>query len=867
MKTMKRFLSCMLIVSMIMSFMSVSAFAEEPLVSRFDCDCETRHTHEATCYEMQPICGYNENEPICGLELHRHEDTCYTLHEGHVDSCYKFICTINAEDDQYDCNTAEHICGTEGVSCETPLRCTATAHVHTDGTCHYPVVCTLAEGEEHSHEGSCYDTTAACTLVEHTHTEDCYETCILQHVHGENCYHSHTGFNGRCYELNCGLEIGNNLTCTATEHPEHLDACYHKHVDGCYKSVLSCGESVFHIHSSECYGLASGKRWKYGAKLKCEYAEMDIHGHKYSCMTDAEKEKILTTYPAQSSDFTVTAYEEPYVFSRVRTYLPSGMCYYFPNAGDWGQPQLYIMADWSELNEGDKWNIENGKRFVLGESNFNVVYCCDAEYETKQYHMHRQINLEDAGYYDDVTAQKIRSVMMNGYPYRSLEELQADLCAANVPDADNIDEGNIIAGVQLAIWAYSNSALTADYEYFFTESSSSYPLLTADWEKTSSRKDLYIPESDVRARAVADYLIGLAEANPVPAPQSQIVVSQVEVANLIMTPDENGTYTVDLQVILNGEYDNSHEDTNIIITAVAGSASASITADGSSVYNLRLEGYSQGENVTVTMSGTQYLPAGVYFYEPYTTPGQDIRKVSQNMVGINEGKIPVGDQVVLDGTALTSASLELKKVNEDGKALAGAEFELAYVGEENITTTLGTYTSDVNGDIQIEGLMAGKTYQLTESKAPFGYDAITGVITLNIGADGNNIFFNLPNGVTCDSAEDETYVLTVVNCETPPPPYIPPYNPPVTPEEPPVTPEEPPVEPEEPPLVEIEEPDVPLVDVEDPEVPLVDMEDPEVPLTDVPKTSDNANLMIWMMLVLLSAAGLTAIRIAERKER
>ena len=306
---------------------------------------------------------------------------------------------------------------------------------------------------------------------------------------------------------------------------------------------------------------------------------------------------------------------------------------------------------------------------------------------------------------------------------------------------------------------------------------------------------------------------------------------------------------------------NSHADTNITITATAGDARASVPATGERVYSLKLEGYTEDDDITVTMSGTQYLPIGVYFYEPYAAEGQDVRKVSQNLVGLNAGTVPVGDTVTLDGAKLASASLGLKKVNETGVALSGAEFELAYVGEEDITTVLGTYTTNANGEAIIDGLMAGKTYQLTETKAPAGYDPITGEIEFTVEQNEDlslDMVFNLPNGVTCNTPEDEQYILTVVNCETPSGGggngggggggTV------IIPEDP--TPLTPAPEPEELP----EEP-VPLV----PAPELEEIPEEEVPLAAVPMTGDAAAL--WLALSALSGTGLAGVSLLGRKKR
>lgn len=79
--------------------------------------------------------------------------------------------------------------------------------------------------------------------------------------------------------------------------------------------------------------------------------------------------------------------------------------------------------------------------------------------------------------------------------------------------------------------------------------------------------------------------------------------------------------------------------------------------------------------------------------------------------------------------------------------------------------------------------------------------------------------------------------------------------------------EDPDVPLDEEPLVEVEDPDVPKTDIPDEEEPPVEIEEPDVPLSDVPKTADNTAAVLWMMMALLSAAVLMGIRIAERKER
>ena len=71
-KKMKRLFSVMLIVSVMMSMLSVSAFAEDtvPETSFFQCGYAAEHIHtgeDGDCYKTELICN-----------LHVHGETCYT---------------------------------------------------------------------------------------------------------------------------------------------------------------------------------------------------------------------------------------------------------------------------------------------------------------------------------------------------------------------------------------------------------------------------------------------------------------------------------------------------------------------------------------------------------------------------------------------------------------------------------------------------------------------------------------------------------------------------------------------------------------------------------------------------------------------
>ena len=121
-----------------------------------------------------------------------------------------------------------------------------------------------------------------------------------------------------------------------------------------------------------------------------------------------------------------------------------------------------------------------------------------------------------------------------------------------------------------------------------------------------------------------------------------------------------------------------------------------------------------------------------------------------------------GDALVLDDTG----NIQQKDTETAIKYLASAEFEL-YAGDTQVKVskhndgyyypdTEGTekITSDANGQIIIRGLDSDKTYTLKETKAPNGYNLMSGNTTeLSLAVDTKaNV------AITAGEAEDTTYL-------------------------------------------------------------------------------------------------------------
>ena len=241
-----------------------------------------------------------EQETICGLEEHIHDESCWSTEPQ---ASARLICTeeqlgLHRHDAGcYDengllvCGQADFVLHTHDESCYDSagaLVCPLPeirAHIHDESCCEQPhvhsdgcytlqqgeLLCTVTEGTPHVHSDGCFTETRelTCTQAEepgHRHTADCYAgtarlTCPLEetpgHIHGADC-RDETG------ALICNLEEYEGHT--------HGDSCYtpeqtltcplqetegHTHGDACYQTVTiqvcPLAEGEPHVHTDACY--------------------------------------------------------------------------------------------------------------------------------------------------------------------------------------------------------------------------------------------------------------------------------------------------------------------------------------------------------------------------------------------------------------------------------------------------------------------------------------------------------------------------------------------------------------------------------------------------------------------------------------
>ena len=232
----------------------------------------------------------------------------------------------------------------------------------------------------------------------------------------------------------------------------------------------------------------------------------------------------------------VTAGTDGYTYMSLFRPLAHGYEFGGHFMGDGEGPQTFVVLD-TEKYDGTTWK-PNGL-YELGESNYDVVYCCDVETMIVDGTYYKRLNLENSEYYTEEQAAKIRAIVTNSYPYVSLEAMKADLVAAGFPNADKLTRNEIIAAVQCAIWACANNmdAESLRYEKSYKVSDNlqwGYPL-----HDTSNESGLAVagkrvfetyPEVGTRINGLVDYLLA---QNATCADKREIVISNLTITEAV----------------------------------------------------------------------------------------------------------------------------------------------------------------------------------------------------------------------------------------------------------------------------------------------------------------------------------------------
>ena len=373
----------------------------------------------------------------------------------------------------------------------------------------------------------------------------------------------------------------------------------------------------------------------------------------YEALSDGQKAQVPSELVAKLTDtlstefdtatYPVTPAEDEYTFEAVKG--GAGYGYEVSNYMVSGEiPQTFILVDTSDGKT--EWT-PNG-HYVYGQSNYEVLYCCDVltslEYTTD----YKRVNLEDSNYYSEYSADKIRAILLNSYPYVAMDEMKANLIAGGLSEdfVNGLNRSHIISAVQMAVWTYANADTNDGPLGYFA--SVSVPKNTGiyftalhdfsneiwDW-LPGKRQRSYNPEAEYVVNTLAYYLCNL---EGIPATPEEKIVSDVKVTRADLVEGSTDTYYVGLYVnISNGGTEADDLKVNIVASHVNEDGTVEVTSrnsqavKGRGVIPMSIRARS-GDTVKVTVSGTMSVGKNVYFYTP-----KGGRDVSQSLVGVGEG--------------------------------------------------------------------------------------------------------------------------------------------------------------------------------------------------------------------------------------
>ena len=315
----------------------------------------------------------------------------------------------------------------------------------------------------------------------------------------------------------------------------------------------------------------------------------------------------------------------------------------------WGYVQQFILMD------------EDGK--------YVTTYCADQVTSTQDGYNYVMENVEDADYYTDAQAEKIRAIAENGYwgtksGYGSLEEVKNKMRASGQfteAELDLLTDGVAMTATQYAIWSFSNAANGDKFVNVYGVDENGDVSRVADGEK--AKVDLIYK--------MYNYLTGLKASATEKTTADTIINDQNAIENMAVTVvkkaedhaankddnKNNDAYVTDLRFALvvepaKDEFGNDTSDLKVTVKTADGQeyigrisgekqdGEYDLDRDDDGNYWFRGIVLTEGDQTfTLNLEGVQNLKQGVYLYtSEVRTDNKGNQVGSQTMVGVASGK-------------------------------------------------------------------------------------------------------------------------------------------------------------------------------------------------------------------------------------
>lgn len=401
-----------------------------------------------------------------------------------------------------------------------------------------------------------------------------------------------------------------------------------------------------------------------------------------------------------------------------------------------------------------------------------MVYCVDAITDGVVGYEYRRINLEDASYFDDETAGRLRAIMMNSFPHiTDMSEIETAVNAwitdNNLSDTyskvESLNHYEVISATQSVIWTITNNGKLASNAYAgYNGYGSKYYTKTWYEEECLFGIDDYLSASEYtenNINAVARYLEALA---PMAAQSTIVTEASFSDAEIFLEKEQDGTYTATVTVNVTADVVG---DTELTLTAVANdtvAADAVAVKNGTNKYTLTFKGLDSSCKIKLAIDGEQ-TATDVFLFEPLN--GRDM---SQTMAGFNSSTLPVHAELEIADDAeyyYTNGKLKVtKEVELDGIHYDNNKtYYVTVFEDEALTVPVETKAINMDGKsvnyVEFDNLAIGYTYYVAETDADGNVVDAEAVGAAEIKVDENKVVIGK---VKDESAETEE--VTITNC-------------------------------------------------------------------------------------------------------
>lgn len=358
-----------------------------------------------------------------------------------------------------------------------------------------------------------------------------------------------------------------------------------------------------------------------------------------------------------------------------------------------------------------------------------ATYCIDLSTSAVKNTMYKRLNLEDVTYFKDSTAAgKVRTIVNNGFwPDNTNSTLEA---LKKATGKSTLNAAEALSGTQLAIWEYGNSGdvkISSHYSQSAKINTSAYGTYQMesgvgnDPNPHGDLKNGYSATTYENIMAVRQYLLDLSEKQAQnPSPDEIIINNDHFLSGYDIVSAKQST-AGGYEVTISFTLESTNTAGNLILTASQNGNELyngnlnNISSTGNT-YTLSLKTNDVQNDIKLSLSGTQDISNGVYFYQA------DSHTTSQSFVGRGSGSTYVNAEAMISLKDI-SAGVTLNVTGKNGEAVEGSIFELY---DKETGESVGSYTTDENGKIEVDLLNPEHEYYFVETKTTDGYKSNNG---------------------------------------------------------------------------------------------------------------------------------------------